>query len=268
VHRSTYYQFLNKPTTQQDIEDQRLSPLIQGLFKRHRRRYGVRRITSALQAQGEKVGADRVRRLMKKLKLVAIQPKSFQPKTTQSRHSLGYNENLLLDRGMPTQINEVWLGDITYLPLVNGKFAYLAVLMDWYSRKIVGWGHETHMREELVLTALRMAIKNRQPPIGLIHHTDRGGQYAGGDYRSILKRAKIKQSMCRSDTKSDNNFMESYFSSVKRELELEARENAQISRSEIAEYIQYYNEERIHSSLGYKTPCEFEQLAQEKGKSQ
>jgi putative transposase len=261
VPRSTYHYHLSSPPSLRSQEDQRLGELVENLFRRHKRRFGVRRITLKLQTQGETCGMERVARLMKKRGLVAIQPKSFQPKTTQSRHKLGYNDHLLMHRKIPTQINKVLLGDITYLPLVNGKFAYLAVLMDWFSRKIVGWSHASHMREELVLSALRMAIGQRQPPVGLIHHTDRGGQYAGKEYRRMLKQAGMKQSMSRADNCYDNAFMESYFGSMKRELELQPKENLQTSKAEIAEYIQYYNEERIHSSLRYQTPCEYERAS-------
>ena len=120
---------------------------------------------------------------MDEMGLVAIQPKSFKPRTTDSRHSLGYSPNLLLDAPPPDGINQLWVGDITYVPLVGGDFLYLAMLMDRFSRRIVGWDLQDHMRESLVLAALRAAIALRQPRPGLIHHTDRGGQYAGAEYR-------------------------------------------------------------------------------------
>ena len=228
------------------------------MFYEHKRRYGARRIARELQARGERCGVDHVARLMKPRGLVAIQPKSFRPQTTQSRHGLGYDDNLLLDRKTPEKINRVWLGDITYLALVEGGFAYLAVLMDWCSRRIVGWEHADHMRESLTLSALRSAIKSRRPSVDLIHHSDRGGQYAGKEYRQVLKRARMKQSMSRAGNCYDNAFMESCFGSLKRELETKVWENVRTSRREIADYIQYYNERRLHSSLDYRTPSEFE----------
>ena len=125
---------------------------------------------------------------MDEMGLVAIQPKSFKPRTTDSRHKLGYNDNLLMNAVAPTRMNQVWVGDITYIPLTR-DWAYLAMLMDLYSRRIVGWAIEDHMREPLVSQTLRNAINARQPRAGLIHHTDRGGQYAAIEYRHILQRA-------------------------------------------------------------------------------
>src|SRR4029077_3338487 len=161
----------------------------------------------------------RVSRLLKQLGLQAIQPRSFRPRTTQSRHLLGYSLNLLLDAKPPSGINQVWLGDITFVPLAGARFAYLALLMDLYSRSIVGWELDEHMAEALVLAALRQAIAARQPAPVLIHHTDRGGQYAGGEYRQVLARARMEQSMSRPDNCYDNAFMESCFGTLKTELE-------------------------------------------------
>jgi transposase InsO family protein len=196
------------------------------------------------------------------MKLTAIQPKSFKPRTTDSGHTLGYSPNLLIDTPPPKSINELWVGDITYVPLVGGEFLYLALLMDRYSRRIVGWDLEDHLRETLVLAALRAAITQRRPQPGLIHHTDRGGQYAGTEYRSMLARARILQSMSRADNCYDNAFMESCFGSLKTELEMRAYANASIARKEIPDYIRYYNTRRRHSALEYLTPEEFETSSQ------
>jgi transposase InsO family protein len=152
----------------------------------------------------------------------------------------------------------VWLGDITFIPLAGARFAYLALLMDLYSRRIVGWDLDEHMTEALVLAALREAIRARQPKPGLIHHTDRGGQYAGGDYRRVLVRARMEQSMSRADNCYDNAFMESCFGTVKTELEMGVYADVRAASAEIAEYLCYYDTQRRHSSLGYLTPCEFE----------
>jgi transposase InsO family protein len=197
---------------------------------------------------------------MKQQHLVAIQPRSFKPRTTQSRHPLGYSDNLLLDAEPPTSLNQVWVGDITYLPLKNGRFSYLALLMDLHSRRIIGWRHADHLGEELVLAALKLAIACRQPPPALIHHTDRGGQYAGHEYRAVLKRAAMRQSMSRPDNCYDNAFIESCFGTIKTELQICLYENLQTCCREIAEYIHYYNNQRRHSSLDYLTPREFEDL--------
>jgi transposase InsO family protein len=143
----------------------------------------------------------------------------------------------------------------------NG-FLYLALLMDLYSRRIVGWELGADMKESLVLSALRFAIAGRQPGVDLIHHTDRGGQYAGNEYRRVLDRARMRQSMSRADNCYDNAFMESCFGTLKRELEMERYESEAIARKEISGYIRYYNTRRLHSSLGYLTPEEFEAIKQ------
>ena len=190
--------------------------------------------------------------------LEAIQPKSYRPRTTDSRHSLSFSPNLLLECPPPDGINQVWVGDISYVPLRAGNFLYLAMLMDLYSRRIVAWELRDHMRESLVLAALREAIALRDPRAGLIHHSDRGGQYAGKKYRGILERAEICQSMSRADSCYDNAFMESCFGTIKTELEMECYENERLARTEIRAYIRYYNTRRRHSSLDYLTPEEFE----------
>jgi transposase InsO family protein len=233
-------------------------PMIRSIFWDHRRRYGARRIARELAARHESCSRRRVGRLLAQMGLAAIQPKSFRPKTTDSRHALGYSPNLLLDAAPPDAINQLWVGDITYVPLVGRDFLYLALLMDRYSRRIIGWDLQDHMQETLVLAALRAAIAARRPKPGLIHHTDRGGQYAGGAYRNTLARARMPQSMSRAANCYDNAFMESCFGTVKTELEMTPYENPQIARKEIPDYIRYYNTRRRHSALDYLTPEQFE----------
>jgi transposase InsO family protein len=171
---------------------------------------------------------------------------------------LGYSPNLLLDAKLPSGINQVWLGDITFVPLAGARFAYLALLMDLYSRRIVGWELDEHMTEALVLAALREAIGWRQPSPGLIHHSDRGGQYAGGEYRQVLRRARMEQSMSRPDNCYDNAFLESCFGKLKTELPMEVYGDVRAAREEIRAYLCYYDTKRRHSSLNYLTPREFE----------
>jgi transposase InsO family protein len=190
--------------------------------------------------------------------LKAIQPKSYRPRTTDSRHRLGYSPNLLLESALPDGIDQVWVGDISYVPLRGGDFLYLAILMDLYSRRIVAWEWRGQMKESLVRAALYGAIALRQPGAGLIHHSDRGGQYAGNAYRRVLSRAGMSQSMSRADNCYDNAFMESCFGTLKTELEMECYETESIARSEIGGYIRYYNTRRRHSALDYQTPEAFE----------
>ena len=175
-----------------------------------------------------------------------------------NRHTLGYSPNLLIDAPPPDGINQLWVGDITYVPLVGGDFLYLAMLMDRYSRRIVGWDLQDHLQESLVLAALRTAIAVRGPQPGLIQHTDRGGQYAGAQYRATLDRARMLQSMSRAENCYDNAFMESCFGTVKTELEMGPYQNVRIAQKEIPAYIRYYNTRRRHSALGYLTPEAFE----------
>lgn len=258
VHRSRYYAWQRGSQSYRALEDAELKPLIREIFWEHERRYGARRIARELSARNKGCGVERVARLLREMGLQAIQPKSFQPRTTDSRHSLGYSPNLLLDCPPPDDINQVWVGDISYVPLRAGDFLYLAILMDLYSRRIVAWELQDHMRESLVLAVLREAIALRNPRAGLIIHSDRGGQYAGKKYRGVLERAEVCQSMSRADSCYDNAFMESCFGTIKRELEMECYEHERVARTEIRAYIRYYNTRRRHSSLDYRTPEEFE----------
>ena len=225
VHRSGYYAWRRGQQSQRAREDAALKPLIRAIFWEHKRRYGARRIARELSSREERCGVGRVSRLLREMGLKAIQPKSFKPRTTDSRHRLGYSPNLLLASPPPVAVNNIWVGDITYIPLESGAFLYLAMLLDLYSRRIVSWELLDHMKESLVLATLRTAIALRSPGVDLIHHTDRGGQYAGKEYRRVLQRAAMRQSMSRADSCYDNAFMESCFGTIKTELEMNCYES-------------------------------------------
>ncbi len=258
ISRSAFYSFERASHGKRAKEDLHLGGRIADIFRTHRRRYGARRISRQLRREGETCSRRRARKLLQKQGLQAIQPKSFRVKTTDSSHGLGYNDNLLLQALDPTGINQVWLGDITYIPLRGRRFAFLSALMDLYSRRILIWNLKDNMKEELVLSCLRAAIVSRAPSPGLIHHSDRGGQYAGGRYRRLLDQWRMVQSMSRADNCYDNAFMESCYGTLKRELEMEIYADLHEARKEIAAYVRYYNNLRLHSSLNYRTPAEFE----------
>lgn len=258
LSRSAYYHWLQHEPSSRGEKDVQLAMSVRATFNKHKRRYGTRRIRSELADQGIHCGRRRIAKLMKTQKLRAIQPKSFVPKTTQSRHTLGYSPNLLLEEPEPTTINQLWVGDISYISLRGGVFCFLAMLMDRFSRRIVSWQREKSMDESLVVPVLLRAIGQRQASPGLIHHTDRGGQYGGHRYRAVLGRAESRQSMSRPDNCYDNAFMESCFGTLKTELEMTEYDHQRTTRRIIGDYIAYYNLERKHSALGYLTPHQFE----------
>jgi transposase InsO family protein len=253
VSRSGYYAWRERGERQ----DQ-LAPKVEEVFWRHSRRYGSRRIAAELRG---KAGRHRVRRLMREQGLRAIQPRRFVPRTTDSRHGQRMSPNLLLEREIKVdRPRQVLVGDITYLPLQNGEWAYLANWMDLFSRKIVGWHVADSMTAELVITALEKAILRERLPAGLIVHSDRGGQYVDTEFRRLLDQHGFEQSMSRADETYDNAHAESLFSRYKAELlEDGAFANVEQARSETFAYIEgYYNRVRRHSALGYLSPEDFE----------
>lgn len=258
VSRAGYYAWSSSAETARQRRDRELMPVVCDIFWQHKRRYGARRIAVELAARGKPCGVDRVAKLLKMQGLQAIQPQSYQPRTTDSRHKLGYSPNLLSKSPPPTQLNRVWVADITYIPLQSHGFAYLALALDLCSRRVVGWSLAESMTDTLVLDALQHAIRARQPPPDLIHHSDRGGQYASHAYRGLLRRAAIRQSMSRAANCYDNAFMESCFGTIKTELEMTEYDNCRQARAEIAGYLAYYNHDRRHSSLDYLAPATFE----------
>ncbi|HNM27247.1 MAG TPA: IS3 family transposase [Saprospiraceae bacterium] len=238
-----------------------LAGRVKAVFEEHRRRYGAIRISKELQAQGIKIGRRQVVRLMKEQQLVAIQPRSYVPRTTHSQHHLGRIANLLLDRAPPCRPNEVFIGDITYVPLRNGTFLYLACWQDMFSRKIVGWDLADNMRSSLIINALNKAVDRRSLPKNLIIHSDGGGQYASQDFRKLVATHGFLQSMTRKDNHYDNAMAESLFSRFKAVLmDKGAFECLQDAYTDIFEHIEiYYNRKRRHSGIGYQIPDQFDQ---------
>jgi len=228
------------------------------VFGVHKRRYGTRRLQVALRQKGHRVGRQRLRTAMRRRGLHALQPKAYTPRTTDSTHGLRCAPNRLLDQPKPTQANRVWVSDITYLPLSDGTWAYLCAFQDVASKQVLGWHVATTMPEELVTTALQRAFLAQPPTPDLIVHSDRGGQYCGNAYRALLHRHQAVRSQSRRGDCYDNAQAESLWSRFKTE-ELERREwpvfaDLADAQASAATYFDYYNHQRLHSSIGYQIP--------------
>ncbi len=224
--------------------------------------YGYRRVTHQLRRDGWEVNHKRVRRVMQE-ECLLCQLKHRFVKTTDSEHGDRVYPNLLKDKGWQklTGINQAWAADITYIRLV-AEFVYLAVLMDAYSRRVVGWALSRRIESDLVLEALSQALSKRQPPAGWIHHSDRGVQYACREYVECLVGAGAQISMSAKGTPRDNAQAERLFRTLKEEeVYLHEYETFEESKQSIGQFIEaVYNEKRLHSALGYRPPNEFEQL--------
>jgi putative transposase len=228
------------------------------VFGRHQRRYGTRRLQVALRRKGYRVGRQRLRGAMRRRGLYALQPKAFTPRTTDSTHGLRCAPNRLLNQPKPTQANQVWVSDITYLPLANGDWTYLCAYQDMVSKQVVGWHVMATMPEELITTALQRAFWAQPLTPGLLVHSDRGGQYCGKVYRKLLHDHQALRSQSRRGDCYDNAQAESLWSRLKTEV-LELRERPVFTdladaQASVADYFDYYNYERLHSSIDYQTP--------------
>jgi putative transposase len=258
VSRSAYYGWLQRKPTAREQGDTQLTPIIQSIFARSRATYGTRRISQTLEKQGLTVGRKRLGRLMRSAGLACKTQRKFKA-TTNSKHDLPVADNLL-DRQFTVQKpNQVYVGDITYIPTQEG-WLYLAVVIDLYSRHVVGWSMAEHMRTSLVNDALLMAIWKRKPPKGLLWHSDRGSQYAATSHRKLLKHFGIQQSMSRRANCWDNAVAESFFHTLKTELiHHQIFQNREEAKQAVFEYIEvFYNRERLHSANGYLSPVDYE----------
>jgi putative transposase len=258
VSRAGFYRSLKE---QMPVEEEmEVRSAVQQIFLEHRRRYGSRRIARTLRRQGMVINRKRVVRIMQEDHLLAIQPKSFVV-TTDSDDELEVYLNIA-SRMKLTGINQLWVADITYIRLKT-EFVYLAVMLDAYSRKVVGWALERTLATRLPLAALEQAIAERQPPPGLVHHSDRGVQYASGDYVRMLRKHQLIPSMSRPANPYDNASCESFIKTLKREeIYANSYQDLEHLRADIEEFIErYYNRCRLHSALGYQSPEEFEQAA-------
>ena len=258
VSRSGYYAWRQAPESPRAAENRRLDADIQRLFDEHRGRYGAPRITPDLQAEGWRVSRRRVANRMRAMGLRARAARRFKA-TTQSTHRLPVAPNRLQQDFTAAGPNQKWVADITYLWTGEG-WLYLAVVLDLYSRAVVGWSMVERITKDLVMAALTMALFRRRPPPGLILHSDRGSQYAALDYQALLEQHGLRCSMSRKGDCYDNAAMESFFHTLKVEQIQGARyPTREAAKADVFEYIEtYYNPKRRHSTLNYQSPWDFE----------
>jgi transposase InsO family protein len=260
VSRSAYYEWRQGKSHRLKEEKSDVGRQVKMIFETNLERYGSRRIEAELKEKGIAAGRCQIRNRMREQGLKAVQPRSFVPKTTQTNPNLRRSENLLLQIGVVARINQVWAGDITYVPMADGSWSYLATWMDLCSRLIVGWELSRSLDAVLVIRSFQKGLWRRNPPPGLIAHSDGGGQYMDIEFRALLALNKCRQSMTRVDNHYDNAFAESLFSRFKAEL---LRGGAFLdfedAHTAIFEYIEvYYNRTRRNSALNYKSPENFE----------
>jgi putative transposase len=256
VSRRSFYRSLKEQ--QPADEELEVRSAIQQIALEHRRRYGYRRIAAELHRRGMQINHKRVVRIMREDNLLGLQPQRFKV-TTNSNHKFEVYLNLAA-RMKLSGINQLWVADITYIRL-KAEFVYLAVILDGFSRKVVGWALDRTLAVRLTIGALEQAIERRQPAPGLVHHSDRGFQYAHAEYISILEKYHMVPSMSRPANPYDNASCESFMKTLKREeIYANKYDDLENLRANIEEFIeQYYNRLRLHSALGYRSPEEFEQ---------
>ena len=256
VRRSGYYAWKSRPESKRAKENRRLTVEIRAVFEEKKRRYGSPRIPRELRDRGVRAGRHRVARIMREQRLRARPGRRFVV-TTDSRHDLPIPPNLLARDFRAPAPNRVWAADVTYLATREG-WLYFAVLLDLYSRRVVGWAFSERNDEALTLAALNMALTLRCPPPGLLHHSDRGATYASGRYQDVLAKNGVICSMSRKGNCWDNAVVESFFSTLDFECgQLFASKAA--AHREVVDYLtNFYNSKRLHSYLGYRSPMEFE----------
>jgi transposase InsO family protein len=256
VSRSGFYAWEGRKPSLNEAEDMELAEIIQQIFKEHYGRYGSPRVWEELKSNGLRVSRKRVERLMSEQKLRARRRRKYV-KTTDSSHGLVVADNILNRRFRSAYPGEKWVSDITYLRTING-WLYLAVVIDLWDRKVIGWSMGKELTAVCVCRALEMAVKNRPPREGLIFHSDRGVQYCSEEFRTLLNRLcpSARQSMSRKGNCWDNACAESFFKTLKTELDIfDGSYNLKEVKTRVFEYIEiYYNRCRRHSALGYAIP--------------
>jgi len=259
VARSAYYAWARRGVSARARSDEELATQIAAAHERSRRTYGAPRIHAALRAQGVRCARKRVARLMRAAGLVGCHRRR-RVRTTVAEPTHTPAPNLVARDFAAAGPNRLWLGDITYLPTREGRL-YLAVLLDAHSRRVVGWAMADHLRTELTRDALAMALRNRRPGAGLVHHTDRGSQYTAASYRARLAAHDITCSMSRAGECLDNAMAESFFATLKAELvAIRIWPTRAAARTAIFEWIEiWYNRQRRHSALNYQAPVAWEE---------
>jgi putative transposase len=262
VSTAGYYAWRSRPDSKRAAEDRTLLADIRQVHSASGNRYGSPRIHAALRAQGRKVGRGRVERLMRRYGVRGLVAQRRRVQTTDSRHTFPVAPNLLNRQFTAAAPNQVWLADLTYIATGEG-WLYMAAIMDLHTRKIIGWAMRDHLRAELATSALLMATQRQRPGAGLIQHSDRGVQYACGDYQTALEAAGIIPSMSRRANPLDNAPMESFFHTLKTELvhhrTYATRDDA---KRDLFSYVEgFYNRQRLHSALDYRTPDQAERQA-------
>lgn len=258
VSRAGYYRNLIEAAP--DEEEMSVRAAVQEIVLAHRRRYGIRRVTVTLRRQGMTVNHKRVERIMREDNLLAIRRRKYIL-TTDSQHELPIYVNLAV-RMTVTAINQLWVTDITYIRL-RTEFVYLAVVIDRYSRKSIGWCLDRTLAARIAVTALEQAIRERRPPPGVVIHNDQGIQFASTEFQQVLKKHGMLPSMSRPANPYDNAVCESFMKTLKQEeIYCSDYQDIEDLRRHLREFIDlYYNRVRLHSALGYRTPEEFEQAA-------
>jgi putative transposase len=260
VSRSGYYEWCERPDSEQKKRRQELSTRIRYLFLESRRLYGSPKITHLLWREGICVSQKTVARLMKEGGMVSRTMRKYKA-TTQSKHALPVHPNTLNQQFSAQRPNQVWMSDITYVSTQEG-WVYVASVMDLFSRKIVGWHADSRMTKELVLTAIDRAYQQQRPTGSVLHHSDRGSQYASHEYQERLNSYQMTTSMSRKGNCYDNACIESFHNLLKREcVYLSHFSSRKHAKQAIFEYIEcFYNRKRIHSSIGYVSPVHYEQM--------
>lgn len=259
VSKSGFYAHLSRRPSKRALQSRQLSLQVRELYHTNDKVYGSPRIYREIQGKGQVCGIHRVAKLMQLEGLRAIQCKHFRATTTDSRHNLPIAPNTLDRQFWPQAPDQVWAGDITYIPTAEG-WLYLAVILDLYSRRVIGHSMSRFVDQDLVCDALRSAIGLRKPSAGLLHHSDRGSQYASNAYQDLLRRNGIQCSMSRKGNCWDNAVVESFFHTLKTERVHHKRYSSRAeARADIFDYIErFYNRRRRHSSLNYLNPVEYE----------